>query len=398
MRRLPSVLVLVLALVVSACGGSDADVETAADGAAEPTSTPVNGPIGSGAADDSTGPTDANGVVPTPSVAATPVVTVTPTPQRGGRAQSDAAADDATPPADSAETAAPDSTPTPASTVRSSATPPGTAAPSATSPAAGFGASTATSTPSPTATRPPPTVTPTQPPRPPATSTPTPVPPAPTVPASVYFSTLPPGSPLPSDGECAALVRADPSPETHPANAASNGRSGGPQVLIDGVEGFRGDRLAARISGAFTGTTDEILRWVACKWGFDEDITRARAWTESSWRVGTQGDRTDDVAACDYLGLAAPCHQSYGLLQVKGTVHEGTYPHSFQSTAWGVDYAMAWQRACYEGAFTWLNDQGYSAGDLNGCVGAWYSGEWYDAGATGYLADVQANLAARPWD
>lgn len=213
----------------------------------------------------------------------------------------------------------------------------------------------------------------------------------------MYFETLPPGSALPTGAECATLVRSDPRPETHQANAASNATSGGPSVLIDGAEGFRGDSLAARINGNFTGTTEEILRWAACKWGFDEDVTRARAWTESSWRIGTQGDQTDLEIACDYLGLPTPCYQSYGLLQVKGTIHEGTYPRSFQSTAWGVDYAMAWQRACFEGAFTWLNDQGYTAGDLNGCVGAWFSGEWYDAGAQDYLADVAANLAARPW-
>ncbi len=169
-------------------------------------------------------------------------------------------------------------------------------------------------------------------------------------------------------------------------------------MLIDGAHGFWGDSLAARISGNFTGSTDDILRWVSCKWGIDEDVTRARAWTESSWRISTAGDETDTRAACDYLGLPTPCPQSYGLLQVKGTIHEGTYPHSFQSTAWGVDYAMAWQRACFEGAFTWLDDQGYSAGDLSGCIGAWYSGEWYDAGANRYLDDVAGNLASRPWD
>ena len=130
----------------------------------------------------------------------------------------------------------------------------------------------------------------------------------------------------------------------------------------------------------------------------DEDLTRARVWTESSWNVDTRGDRTGDAAACALIGLGAPCFQSYGLLQVKGTVHEGTYPSSFRSSAWGLDYAMAWQRACFEGAFTWLDDQGYRAGDVTGCVGAWFSGEWYDAGALRYLGDVDANLANRPWE
>lgn len=213
----------------------------------------------------------------------------------------------------------------------------------------------------------------------------------------MYFSTLPPGSFLPSDAECASLVRASPLPETHPSNASSNNTPSGPSVEIDGAQGFRGDSLAARISGNFTGTTEELIRWAACKWGFDEDLTRARAWTESSWRVDTRGDQTSDAAACAYLGLTTPCFQSYGLLQVKGTIHEGTYPSSYLSSAWGLDYAMAWQRACYEGAFTWLNSQGYGAGDQAGCVGAWFSGEWYDSLAVGYIAEVQSNLANRPW-
>ncbi|MEM7096404.1 MAG: hypothetical protein AAF567_25590 [Actinomycetota bacterium] len=213
-----------------------------------------------------------------------------------------------------------------------------------------------------------------------------------------WFETLPPGAGLPSDAECAERVRSEPLPETHPENATANRTAGGPAVLIDGAHGFQDDALAARISGDFTGTTEELIRWAACKWGFDEDLTRARVWTESSWEMDTEGDQTDDAEACALIGLDAPCFQSYGLLQLKGTVHEDTYPRSTESTAWGLDYAMAWQRACFEGAFTWLDEQGYMAGDVTGCVGAWFSGEWYDELALGYLDDVEERLSERPWD
>ena len=81
--------------------------------------------------------------------------------------------------------------------------------------------------------------------------------------------------------------------ETNPGNRESNATAGGPEVLIDGAHGFRDDALAARITGDFTGTTPELIRWVACKWGFDEELTRARAWTESSWEIDTEGDRSD---------------------------------------------------------------------------------------------------------
>lgn len=227
---------------------------------------------------------------------------------------------------------------------------------------------------------------------------PTPTPePAPAI-NPTYFETRLPGSPLPSDQACAEAVRATPLPETHPSNSQANQIAGGPAVRIDGADEQFNDWLAPRITGNFTGTTEELIRWVACKWGFDEDITRARAWTESSWQIDTQGDETDFAPDCELLALATPCFQSYGLLQVKGTVHEGTFPYAHTSTAWGLDYAMAWQRACFEGAFSWLVDDGYTAGDVNGCVGAWYSGEWFDDLSVTYLADVGANLNNRPWE
>ena len=114
--------------------------------------------------------------------------------------------------------------------------------------------------------------------------------------------------------------------------------------------------------------------------------------------MATAGDVTDDGAACALLGLDAPCPQSYGLLQVKGTVHEGTHPASTRATAFGVDYAMAWLRACYEGSFTWLEAEGYRVGDEWGCVGAWFSGHWYDEGAERYIAEVRGHLEDRTWE
>ena len=66
----------------------------------------------------------------------------------------------------------------------------------------------------------------------------------------------------------------------------------------------------SRVDGNFTGTTDEILQWGACKWGFDEDLVRAVAVVESWWRQSTVGDNG----------------ASYGLLQVRTTVHTGTFP------------------------------------------------------------------------
>jgi hypothetical protein len=40
---------------------------------------------------------------------------------------------------------------------------------------------------------------------------------------------------------------------------------------------------------------------------------------------------------------------------------------------------------------------GYAAGDLWGCSGAWYSGEWHDSRAETYISHVQASLSTKPW-
>ncbi len=214
------------------------------------------------------------------------------------------------------------------------------------------------------------------------------------------FPTVGPGGVLPDGATCAEEVAAEPRPEVVPANTAANTTvvEVPPALIIDGADEVWNARLLPRITGDFVGTTEEILRWGACKWGFDLDITMARAYTESSWRMSTAGDSTTDGALCSLLDLTAPCAQSYGLLQVKGTVHQFTYPLSSTSTAFGVDYAMAWLRACYEGSFTWLADQGYTTGDEWGCVGAWFSGNWWDDGATTYVAEVQGHVADRTWE
>src|SRR5262249_24548237 len=98
--------------------------------------------------------------------------------------------------------------------------------------------------------------------------------------AQTSFVTLPPGTALPTEAECAARVRRSPW-EPRPANFWANNTNAYAQ-------GWRlhGSDLDAygyeeRVTGNFTGTTDEILQWVACKWGIDEDIVRAQAVRES---------------------------------------------------------------------------------------------------------------------
>lgn len=213
-----------------------------------------------------------------------------------------------------------------------------------------------------------------------------------------YFETKPVGGELPTAQWCADRIRSAPSIEHRPDNAEQNNTVVEISVTVDGAGEAWNALTAPRVTGDFVGTTDQILQWVSCKWGFDEDITRARAVTESSWRMTTEGDISDFAGECNVLGLVPPCPLSYGILQVKGSVHTGTYPASTESTAFGADYAMAWLRACYDGEFDWFHNPGYVAGDEWGCVGAWFSGEWYDHGSEDYVAEVQGHLQARTWE
>ena len=196
--------------------------------------------------------------------------------------------------------------------------------------------------------------------RPPVPAPPTP--PAPPAPSSGRFATLPPGAALPSGAQCAALVR--PAVEIRPENNGANhvrGSRANANTRTD-WSGFN------RVDGDFVGTTDEIIQWAACKWGIDEDIVRAQVVKESYWYQSANGDNGE----------------SWGLGQVRDTAHQSAFQYSVNarsSSAYNLDYTYASWRACYEGVYTWLNtvehNGTYSAGDVWGCVGVWFSGRWY---------------------
>ncbi len=98
------------------------------------------------------------------------------------------------------------------------------------------------------------------------------------------------------------------------------------------------------MTGNFTGTTDEIIQWVACNRGIDENLIRAEATLESYWVQSTQGD------------FANGKYHSFGLMQVShddanGNLLKGGYPNTMQDTALDVDYYGSEMRACFEGDF-----------------------------------------------
>jgi hypothetical protein len=200
-------------------------------------------------------------------------------------------------------------------------------------------------------------------------------------------TTSPVGSPPLSDTEAAARVTRS-TWEPRPENYTPNHRVPTSAELAE----FRSvNAMPAlyedKVTGNFTGTTDEIIQWAAHKWGIDEDIFRSAAVRESWWSMSTVGDG----------GI------SFGLMQIKSTVSKGTYPLSRLSTAFNVDYFAASIRYYYDGAATWLNDPccfsgtTYKAGDIWGSAGAWFAGRWYTQGAVDYINSVKSHLSKRTW-
>jgi hypothetical protein len=225
--------------------------------------------------------------------------------------------------------------------------------------------------------------------------------------ASVYFHTLPPGANLPSGATCARLVNSSPQPEDRSANKPYNSRKGhhvGAKFLA--TDDPRAQKLASRINGDFTGTTIDILRWAACKWGIDQDIVFAQAAVESWWQQDTLGGWITDASKCppghklSHNGKPGECPVTYGILQ-NTYGPGGGWPAIARSTAMNADAAYAIWRSCYDGYETWLNSmprgQQYHEGDVWGCAGRWFAGQWRNPPALGYIAQVKKYMREKIW-
>jgi hypothetical protein len=193
--------------------------------------------------------------------------------------------------------------------------------------------------------------------------------------------------------------------------------------------------LLQRVDGQFTGTTDEIFQWAACKWGVADDVLRAIAVRESTWyeyEVYPSGRPVLDWGMGDMMpagtsgaseyctGIAAYgrdyqqdfgtniCPRTFSIAGVMSweapswgqmpSNQNGTFPFTIQSTAFALDYLASQLRGCYNGWEYWLKSSGtYASGDLWGCVGAWYSGDWHSSDANGYISRVRTELADFTW-
>ena len=230
-----------------------------------------------------------------------------------------------------------------------------------------------------------------------------------------YFRLLPVGSyaSLPDDRQAAAEVHRS-TWEPRPANAkydrtiASHLRIQREKAAAKAVDPQWNKYILGRITGHFTGTTDEIFQWAAAKWGLPDNLLRTIAYMESDWRQSNFGDYVRDTAKCPPGYNKLPCPVTFGIVGTKSTSWPGVFPWNRDSTAAAVDVLGGWLRGCDEGWLWWLRDHGnqsrasYRAGDIWGCVGAWYSGDWHDGplagpGGQSYLLRAQHWDQIRPW-
>jgi hypothetical protein len=261
--------------------------------------------------------------------------------------------------------------------------------------------------------------------------------------AAQYFTTLPPGTSLPDGKTCAEEI--PPTPETVPGNTPFNQtKVTSAQLAAFAGQGFTFEKLSstkqyARITGDYTGSTDMIMRWAACKYGIDENVVRGQGWEESWWRQSQIGDRRNSRSECvqgnftalwnttiplvDGSTVTCPgcCWTSWSAWQTKVYYEWKTWPMIKDSTSFAAEYRYATTRACINGDWSTYFANGHGsffghnsyATDISnyardpsqsnldillwGCVASHLSGEWYDPAAVKYIKDIQGNIALRRW-
>ena len=223
------------------------------------------------------------------------------------------------------------------------------------------------------------------------------------VPTDGYFKTLAPGAVLPTDAECAARVHRSAWEPRGDNTAANNTKPKQPVVLADdpAYDATFQAKYKPRVTGNFTGTTDEIIQWGACKWGLSDNMVRAQAVDESKWHQKTESDPVARSSGnCPPNTTNDPCPTSFGILQIKWYFHPGksavgsSYPMSKTMTAFSLDYTLSEERGCYDG-HSFVGKK--AIGDLYGCMGVWYAGDWHTTPANAYIDRVKGDLEAKSW-
>jgi Bacterial Ig domain len=298
------------------------------------------------------------------------------------------------------------------------------------------------------------------------TSTPTPVG-TPAPPVGGHYSMLGPGASLPNVADCVNAVNASAIPENAPWNQNDGTGYNYNKPPPGGVPSYfytyapAGNELPhadfAKVDGNYSGSTDDLIRITACKWGIDEDYVRAQAWIEDGWHqdcaaahggIGCRVAGDMNSPAGDPSGLpvtpitpngvfsaidgygnpgSATDHwDSWSMLQTKVWYDWMTWPMIQDSTSFGLDFRFAEMRGCVNGDETsYYNSQSSSMGSdyqnavsraqsnpngaspvsgwtnlqylSYGCIDTHFSGAWFNGSSDSYLVEFLDRLSSAPW-
>ncbi len=300
-----------------------------------------------------------------------------------------------------------------------------------------------------------------------ATATPTTKPSATPTPGGGHYSMMGPGASLPSEAACVSAVNASPIPENAPWNQDDGTGFNSNLPPSGGVPAYFYANAPccnelphadfANVDGNYSGSTDDLIRITACKWGIDEDYVRSQAWIESDWHQDCSaahggsdcqegGDM--DSPSGDPSGLAVTSispggvfsafngfgnpggptdhWDSWSIVQTKVYYEWMTWPMMEESTPFGLDFRYAEMRGCVNGdQYSYYNSQSSAQGTdyqnaVNaarnnpngasavtgwtnlqylsyGCIDTHFSGDWFNGTADSYLNEFLNRLATAPW-
>jgi len=298
------------------------------------------------------------------------------------------------------------------------------------------------------------------------TATPTSKPSATPTPGA-HYSMMGPGASLPSEASCVTAVNAAPIPENAPWNENDGTGYNYNKPPPGGVPSYFYANAPccnelphadfAGVDGNYSGSTDDLIRITACKWGIDEDYVRAQAWIEDGWhqdcaaahggtgcRVGgdlnspsgnpsglpvtsiTPGGIFSALDGYGNPGGPTDHWDSWSMLQTKVYYEWMTWPMLQDSTSFGLDFRFAEMRGCVNGdQYSYYNSQSSAQGSdyqnaVNaarsnpngaspvsgwtnlqylsyGCIDTHFSGDWFNGSADSYLNEFLNRLSTAPW-